>query len=110
MLTETDLEVCLDAFEKSGDHEKLKAFEDITVSNVPQMSLESVSAILYTYAKERRGSERMINVLAKKVESHAQHATELDGSLLAQIVVSLNLIGRTNSAEFAEFSRQAKTK
>ena len=51
MLTETDLEVCLEAFEKSGDHEKLKVFEDITVSTVPQMSLESVSAILYTYAK-----------------------------------------------------------
>lgn len=35
MLTETDLKVCLDAFERSKDHEKLEAFEQITRSNLP---------------------------------------------------------------------------
>jgi hypothetical protein len=108
MLTESDLTVCLDAFDKSGDDEKLRAFEQIAQSNLPQMSLESASAILYTYAKERRGSQRFISELAKKVESHAMDASELEAGLVAQIVVSLNLIGRTESAEFGLFGRRAR--
>lgn len=72
------------------------------------MSLESASAILYTYAKERRGSARFISELAKKVESYAMNAKELEAGLVAQIVVSLNLIGRTESAEFGMFSMRAR--
>lgn len=35
MLTESDLKVCLDAFDKSGDADKLRAFEQIAQSNLP---------------------------------------------------------------------------
>jgi len=64
------------------------------------MSVESATAILYTYAKERRGSDRFIQELIKKVESHAHQALHLDKQLVAQIVVSLNLVGRSGSPSF----------
>lgn len=72
------------------------------------MSIEMASSILYTYAKERRGQNSLIEALIARVES--EENSLLPGELLAQIVVSLNLVGRTNSPAFKKFRSQANLK
>lgn len=107
MLTEGDLKICLNAFELSGDLEKLDAFEQICLNNLQQMSAETVSAILYTYAMERRGSSDFIESLTARIESEQFSSEKLPGPLIVQIVVTLNLLGKSNTAASARFSEMA---
>lgn len=103
MLSEDDLEICLSAFNKSADAEAKNAFEQILLNNLPMMGLETASSILYTYAKERRGENEVLEGLIYRVESEQDKAAQLPGSLLAEIIVSLNLCGRTESSAFHAF-------
>lgn len=42
-LSEFDIQICLEAFERSGDVQSLETFEQICVSNLVDMSLETVT-------------------------------------------------------------------
>ena len=103
-LSEQELAVCLQAF--ANDASKLKEFEDITLANLQELSVEVVSAILYQYAKERRGSKTFITNLAERVELEIPE--ELKPQLVAQIIATLNLIGRKNTQAFKAFAKHAK--
>jgi hypothetical protein len=103
-LTEQDLQTCLEAFKNDAD--KLLAFEEITLANLDGLSTEVASSILYTYAKERRGSRTFVMSLAHRVEH--ENPEQLDADLVAQIVVSLNLLGRQDTEAFKRFSQHAE--
>ncbi len=66
MLTENDLKLCLEAFKEDSIH--LESFEKITCNNLDNLSVEVTSDILYSYAKERRGSNSFLNELISKIE------------------------------------------
>lgn len=72
------------------------------------MSIETASAILYTYGKERRGSHNLITALVTRIEREQDN--NLSGELLSQIVVSLNLVGRTKTKAFRKFRGMALLK
>lgn len=102
-LSEQDLQTCLLAFQNDAD--KLIAFEEITLANLEGLSTEVASSILYTYAKERRGSRTFVTRLARRVEQ--ENPEQLGADLVAQIVVSLNLLGRQDTEAFEHFSQHA---
>ena len=56
---------------------------------VLRMNEESASAILRTYARKRRGSDRFTRELIGKMEGNVYQASNLDSLLVAQIVVFL---------------------
>lgn len=62
------------------------------------MSFETSIDILYSYARERRGCTRVINALIKRIEDKAYAAEEMDGQLLAQVIISFNLCGHKGKA------------
>jgi len=62
------------------------------------MSLETSLDILYNYARENRGSTRFVNALIRRVEDEAHLAKDMDGPLLAQIIVTFNLCGHKGDA------------
>jgi hypothetical protein len=72
------------------------------------MSIEVASSIFYTYAKERRGEAYLMEALISRVEQEADHAELLSGPLLAQIIVSLNMCGRTDSNAFQTFKSKVE--
>ena len=76
------------------------------MANLERLSAEVVSSILYTYAKERRGSNTFISSLAERLEQETPQ--QLQPDLVAQIIVTLNLLGRKDTREFKAFSRHAK--
>jgi hypothetical protein len=103
-LTEQDLQTCLEAFK--NDTDKLLAFEEITLANLDGLSTEVASSILYNYAKGRRGSRTFVTSLARRVEQ--ENPEQLSADLVAQIVVSLNLLGRQDTKAFEHFSQHAE--
>jgi len=61
------------------------------------MSTQSVADILYYYGKERNGSNQLLNKLIKRIENDTSLVDQLSPNLIAQILVTLNLVGKTNS-------------